>query len=87
MCCSLYLHEHRLQPWCKLVHFLSFQIKGKAFLQIDLCLIWLKVIIFDLDAVILKWFNIAATTALHYVIQEYVYEPSTGIAGFYSNVF
>ena len=45
-----YLHNPHLL--CKVVHFQNFSVSGEALLPIGLCLIWLMVTIFSLDATI-----------------------------------
>ena len=48
----LQLHQHRLHLLCRLVLFPSFYIIGEALLPISVCLIWAKVTIFGLDAIL-----------------------------------
>ena len=52
MCHSLQLQQDHLHPLCRLAHFPSFYINGEVLLPIGLCLIWLKVTIFSLGAIL-----------------------------------
>ena len=62
MCCFLQLYQYHLYTLCRLVYYTNFWTIGEALLPIGLCIIWLRVTIFSIDALLHHYLSLNNVT-------------------------